>query len=192
MPQEDANEEYINGSAIFHTSPKKRKIVKFLKSAEQPYPVYKCGIIRLLLKYLSSVMTEWKKQHNLTFWHYSQSILPFVEATILLKMPNVQNNIDKPNSMNFNGIILYFKLKIGFLFEWRISFEDNCTNSDIVELNWLLEKLVLQSTEEVQLLQSLQNCRFRLVLMGISLLGLSTFGSSIFPHESPEADKEQL
>lgn len=91
------------------------------------------------LQYLCSVMTEWKKQHNLTFWHYSQSISPFVEATILFKMPNVQNNIDKPNSMNFNGIILYFKLKIGFLFEWRISFEDNCTNSDIMELSWLLE-----------------------------------------------------
>jgi len=62
-----------------------------------------------------------------------------VEVSILFKMPNVQNNIDKPNSMNFNGNILYFKFKLGCFLEWRISFEENCANSDVVELSWLVE-----------------------------------------------------
>lgn len=62
-----------------------------------------------------------------------------MEVTILFKMPNAQNNIDKPNSMNFNGNILYFKFKIGFLFERAISFEGNCANSDIVTVSCLVE-----------------------------------------------------
>jgi len=40
---------------------KKRKIVKFLKSAQQPYLVYKRGIIRLLLKVSAAYGNEYGK-----------------------------------------------------------------------------------------------------------------------------------
>lgn len=101
-----------------------------------------CGPLAWQQVVYSVCAVWWKSGRSsiiLTFWHYSSSILPFVEVTILFKMPNAQNNIDKPNSMNFNGNILYFKFKIGFLFERRISFEDNCANSGIVTLSCLLE-----------------------------------------------------